>query len=263
MTSQSNNDNSTSETKYSLIGFSKTDLEILSSLKHFMSDHGLPYSMEYLSRYVLKDKERRSITILNEDAMMNICSFLCVHEGLMFMSLNKNMLAMQANIWKVYETVYFLGSEMPADPGLLKLNIAIDWFEDAKDYNEDLSRFLNRIHGTEKNLTKLIKRNENIDRMRGPTLLLQTVDEYLINKSEIKSLENALSSFYKDTTEEIRNCLEAFRWLCPYGLYCNMPDIDERLYVGIDARREKEYNDEMSDMYGSDWEEHDTHHHHV
>ena len=80
----------------------------------------------------------------------------------------------------------------------------------------------------------------------------QTLLEVRTNNLEIASNFQSLNQIYINGSLEKIGILEKYRWACPDGYFYNMPQVDERLYTGINERKAQEQKAQEEEPDDSD-----------
>jgi hypothetical protein len=225
------------------------DKEIMSLLGCFVEEMKLNIGPKEMQQFLSIYKQRRSLFRLGKDIVLHICSFMDLCDTLVLLKLCRVFASWLPDIWRIYEHMYFEGSTIPTSKATmiyLKQNIAIDRFAYRADRSFSLHKILEDISVPERRIVKLGRRNKKIynsdqKRFRNPRPLPNTVLEYKSNCAEIASCENELAILYGNASDDDREYLEMFRWLCPNGYFFSMPKADDRLYTGIVERAELQY----------------------
>lgn len=240
----------------SWLSLSIVDKNIISAIRHFVEEMNLDVDKETIHDFLQKNKKRRSIQNIYKDTVIHICSFIDMGNAIAFLTTCKQFAAIIPNIWRVYEHMYYNGSTLSSSGATMisvKQNIAIDWFDYIANNDSTLKSLLKEIQEPEKQISKLKKRNDEIynsekKQWRCPRPSPQTKIEYITNLREMVVYEQDLGIIYDNAPKNKLEFIERFRWLCPEGLFYNMPLVDDRLYTGI-RKNQEEQEDSDWDSY--------------
>lgn len=220
------------------INISSIEYEMLGAVHHFLQSHNIfEYDTNYIQKFIIKTRHRRSIKVLNKDLIFNICKYCNIRETFKLLRTCKKY-AKYINclfIWKLFVKEYYPNSKMSlTDVDYIKRNCAIHIFHSMLDDLPCLRDFCFEIMTYEENLIKLENENEQISKNieRKLDLTQQTKWRYDTNKKEIESLQKLLKE-YKDKMvirsyeNQYIDLMYSFTWVCPSKkkYLCEMPKV--------------------------------------
>jgi hypothetical protein len=224
--------------------FSIVDKEILRALEVFTEELDLKIELAEMQRFLVRDKKRRSLSIIQKDIALHICSFMPLYDTVFLLVSCKKFASYITNIWRIYERMFFSGSTLSASgetPESVKKNIAIEFFNSTVNRNLGFDNIIkDHILVPEQKITILEQRNLQLYDTDHDNLtnIPKAMLEYKENCATIASCNKQICSIiYGEADDYMLEYLEMFRWLCPDGQFSSMPVVDDRLYTGI---REKE-----------------------